>query len=206
MSYLWITPFEREHHHRPTTMEWPFSHDLLSLANVMDVDRSLESMDNEMKRLRRTVEKNAIHNPLQLINQIQRPGSIAEHRSMMNPVVTDEKGNRQLRLKFDVRNFKPEEVEVTLDSSKRSVIVEAKHEETDKETNHSVKRHYWRSYYLPESVVDDVSKLELKSTMEKGNLTIESALPALPPPKPEENNKQSDLACLEPREIKVKKI
>ena len=204
MSYIWITPYEQENA-RPS-IELPFSNDLLSLANVMDVDRSLESMDSEMKKLRHNVEKNTINNPLQLVNQIQRPGSFAEHRTMLNPVVIDQKGNRHLRLKFDVRNFKPEEVEVTLDSGKRSVIVEAKHEETDKNTNHSVKRHYWRSFYLPESMVDDVSKLELKSTMEKGTLSVETQLPALPPPPKYEEKKESALDFLKPREINVRKI
>ena len=203
MSNFSLTPYDQQHRH--PMMEWPFSHDYLSMANAMDVNRSLESMDNEMQRLRRNMERNVMHSPFHLVNQMHRPGSIAEHHTMMNPVVTDDKGNRRLKLNFDVRNFKPEEVEVTLDSGKRSVVVEAKHEETDKKTNHSVRRHYWRSFYLPESVIDDVSKLTIKSTMDRGNLTVESELPALPPPKYDES-KQTELASLEPREIKVRKI
>ena len=186
----------------------------MAFSNIVDVDRTLETMDQEMRRLRNAMMQNFNNASLQFVNQANRPGSFAEHRSMLNPVETDAEGNRCLKLSFDVHNFKPEEVEVSLDTKKRCLTVEAKHESKNEngDDQMSVKRHYVRSFYLPESVIDDVSKLELKSTMAQGALSIEAPLPKIQTARLEDKSKNNQLTIQQqqqqqqPREIQVKRI
>ena len=193
----------------PYYQSTPFYSNALSHGfhpHALDIDHSLESMDHEMRRIRHSMMHGFNNAAMHFVNQANRPGSLAEHRSMQNPVEMDADGNRSLKLSFDVHNFKPEEVEVSLDTKNRCINVEAKHESTNEDDKHSVKRHYMRSYYLPESVIDDVSKLELKSTMAHGALSIEAPLPKLSST-PQIEGKQGDAVEVhQPKDIPVKRV
>merc|ERR1712063_33554 len=183
MSYLWITPQQRrETALRSSLRDWLFP-----------VESIFEPMGDDSHH-------NSHHclTPMQLLEQAMRPGTLAEHQSLVNPVKQDANGNRQLQMTFDVRNFKPEEVQVTLDTKKRCISVEASHEEHDDKKHSSVKRHYWRSVHLPEQVIDDVAKLELKSSLHNGTLSLEAPLPKVERKQIEEKKG--------PTEISVKKV
>lgn len=211
MSTFWLNTWS------PVTtrlQEWPllgFSDVAdLALSNFLDYDRSLEAVDQEMKRLRRSMDQNFRQSQRQLAsaltNLAARPGSLVEHRSMMNPIQTDAEGNRTLKCCFDMRAFKPEEVDVTLDTKNRCIKVEGKHEVKDDQSRHCIRRHYLRHFYLPEDAGIDFSNLELKSCMNgDGTLCIEAPLPKLPQveqAKPQEKPP----ALAEPTPITVKKI
>ncbi|XP_062583359.1 alpha-crystallin A chain-like [Saccostrea cucullata] len=88
-----------------------------------------------------------------------------------NPIVEDKAGNKKLHLKFDCRDFKPEEITVkTMDKNK--LTVHAKHVESGPDKK--VYREFTRSYVLPESV--DPGKMS-SSLSSDGVLCIEAPVP-----------------------------
>jgi HSP20 family molecular chaperone IbpA len=111
-----------------------------------------------------------------------------------NAIVTNEDGSRTFRLQYDVRNFKPEDIKVkTVDNR---LEVNAKCEEAD--GDHRMYREYHRSCTLPEGL--NLETLRSVYTPE-GLLAIEAPLPALEPPKPEEQ--QMNQAITEPVPIAI---
>nr|UQK61735.1 small heat shock protein [Protodriloides chaetifer] len=89
--------------------------------------------------------------------------------------VVEEKGQSKLKLEFDVKQFKPEEVNVKVVGN-NILQVHAKHHEKSGES--VVHREYYRQYQLPEGVNVDL----LKPTLSKdGVLQIEAPAPALKP-------------------------
>ncbi|KAH9372339.1 heat shock protein beta-1 [Haemaphysalis longicornis] len=93
--------------------------------------------------------------------------------SMNSPLIQDaEDGGKQLKLRFDVSQYQPEEIVVkTIDNR---LQVHAKHEE--KSENRSVYREYNREFLLPKGTNPE----QIKSQLSKdGVLTIEAPLPAI---------------------------
>ncbi|XP_064616799.1 heat shock protein Hsp-12.2-like [Liolophura sinensis] len=86
---------------------------------------------------------------------------------MDNPIVTDKDGNKKFHLEFDLRQFKPEEIQLT--TANNMLNVEAKHEE--KSDDRMSYREYRRQYTIPEGV--DVKTLQSKLG-HNGVLSIEA--------------------------------
>jgi HSP20 family molecular chaperone IbpA len=108
-----------------------------------------------------------------------RPMSVIEYQSLQNPIfVHPIDGSRMLHLCFDVKGFKPEEINVSLNAKERAVVVEAKHDSKDKE--HHVTRSFTRKFILPEHFCCDLTKCEIKCNVTAdGLLVVESLLPRL---------------------------
>ncbi|KAK7449150.1 hypothetical protein BaRGS_00040039 [Batillaria attramentaria] len=87
------------------------------------------------------------------------------------PIVADSQGNKRLSLRFDCKEFKPEEITVkTVDNR---LMVEAKH--TEESPGRKVYREFSRQYVLP----DKIDPLTLNSTLAAdGVLSIEGPAPA----------------------------
>eukprot|EP00178_Gracilaria_changii_P007034 TRINITY_DN22617_c0_g1_i1.p2 TRINITY_DN22617_c0_g1~~TRINITY_DN22617_c0_g1_i1.p2 ORF type:complete len:148 (-),score=36.95 TRINITY_DN22617_c0_g1_i1:46-489(-) len=91
---------------------------------------------------------------------------------LKSPLVHDSDDGKQLKLRFDVSDFKPEEIVVkTVDNR---LQVSAKHEAKD--GNNSVYREYNREFLLPKGTISE----RIRSSLSKdGVLTVEAPLPAL---------------------------
>nr|AXN72713.1 heat shock protein 20.4 [Physella acuta] len=87
------------------------------------------------------------------------------------PIVSDEQGNKRLSLRFDCKDFKPEEITVkTIDNK---LMVQAKH--TEESPGRKVYREFSRQYVLPQKI----DPLSLNSTLAAdGVLSIEAPAPA----------------------------
>jgi len=90
--------------------------------------------------------------------------------------VVDENGERKLKMEFDVKNFKPEEVKVKM-LGNNVLQVCAEHEESNDE-GATRRRLFVRQYRLPKGV--DVEHLR-PSLSKDGVLTIEAPAPGLAP-------------------------
>ena len=99
--------------------------------------------------------------------------------NMENPIITDKDGARKLKLQFDVRQFKPEEI--TVRTQDNTLSVHARHEE--KSDAGQVYREYRRQYLLPPSV-----NLETLASMlsPEGVLSISAPMPNALPDAPRE--------------------
>lgn len=88
-----------------------------------------------------------------------------------HPIVMDHQGNKRLSLRFDCKQFKPEEITVkTVDNR---LMVQAKH--TEESPGRKVYREFSRQYILPEKI----DPLTLNSSLAAdGVLTIEGPAPA----------------------------
>ena len=115
---------------------------------------------------------------LEVQSWIPRQYNLAERRGegwsngtekwqLENPIVTDRDGSRKLKLTFDVRQFKPEEISVkTLD---QHLVIHAQHKE-DTDTS-KVYREYNRQFLLPASVNPETLKSVLSP---EGVMSIEA--------------------------------
>ena len=94
-----------------------------------------------------------------------------------NPIITDRDGSRKLKLTFDVRQFRPDEISVkTVD---QHLVVRAQHKE-DSDTS-KVYREYNRQFLLPPSINPETMKSILSP---EGVLSIEAPVnPALDAPR-----------------------
>ncbi|XP_066585922.1 alpha-crystallin B chain isoform X3 [Prorops nasuta] len=89
-----------------------------------------------------------------------------------SPLIQDEGDNKMLKLRFDVSQYKPEEIVVKTVDNK--LLVNAKHEE--KTESKSVYREYNREFLLPKGTNPE----SIKSSLSKdGVLTVEAPLPAI---------------------------
>lgn len=89
-----------------------------------------------------------------------------------SPLIENEGDDKQLKLRFDVSQYAPEEILVKTVDNK--LLVHAKHEE--KSENRSVYREYNREFLLPKGTNPEA----IKSSLSKdGVLTVEAPLPAL---------------------------
>ncbi|XP_037071309.1 heat shock protein 30D-like isoform X2 [Pollicipes pollicipes] len=92
--------------------------------------------------------------------------------SLNSPLVQDDGDKKHLKLRFDVSQYKPEEIVVKTVDNK--LLVHAKHEE--KSDCRSVYREYNREFLLPQGSNPEM----IKSSLSKdGVLTVEAPLPAL---------------------------
>jgi len=92
--------------------------------------------------------------------------------SLNSPLIQDEGDQKQLKLRFDVSQYKPEEIVVKTVDNK--LLVHAKHEE--KSDSRSVYREYNREFLLPQGSNPEL----IKSSLSKdGILTVEAPLPAI---------------------------
>lgn len=110
-----------------------------------------------------------------------RPTNPIEFHCLTNPIrVLDREGNRQLWLCFDMRGYRAEEMQVTLNRTERCVVIEANHDVKEGK-EHQITRRYTRRVCLPESMAKcDLSKCELRSYLTpEGQLTIECCLPKM---------------------------
>lgn len=138
-------------------------------------EAEMKKMEDEMSRFRSQLmdhERDFFSKPA-----AQAPGGGASSKtwldSMNSPLIQDaEDGSKQLKLRFDVSQYAPEEIVVkTIDNR---LQVHAKHEE--KSENRSVYREYNREFLLPKGTNPE----QIKSSLSKdGVLTIEAPLPAL---------------------------
>jgi len=112
-----------------------------------------------------------------------RPASMAEYWSLSNPIhFHPVDGSRMLHLCFDVKGFKPEEINVSVNVKERCFTVECKYDVKEKE--HTATRTYTRKFTLPAEYCCDLSKVEkeLKSCVTAdGLLVIEALLPRMTP-------------------------
>ncbi|XP_045610084.1 heat shock protein 23 isoform X2 [Procambarus clarkii] len=91
---------------------------------------------------------------------------------MNSPLIQQDGDCKQLKLRFDVSQYKPEEIVVKTVDNK--LLVHAKHEE--KTDSRSVYREYNREFLLPKGTNPEL----IKSSLSKdGVLTVESPLPAI---------------------------
>lgn len=87
------------------------------------------------------------------------------------PIVQDREGNKRLSLRFDCKQFKPEEISVkTVDNR---LMVQAKH--TEESPGRKVYREFSRQYVLPEKI-DPVTLNSILAA--DGVLSIEGPAPA----------------------------
>jgi len=93
-----------------------------------------------------------------------------------SPLIQDGDDGKQLKLRFDVSQYAPEEIVVKTVDNK--LQVHAKHEE--KSENRSVYREYNREFLMPKGTNPEL----IKSSLSKdGVLTVEAPLPSLEGPK-----------------------
>jgi len=92
--------------------------------------------------------------------------------SLDSPLIQQEGDQKQLKLRFDVSQYKPEEIVVKTVDNK--LLVHAKHEE--KSDSRSVYREYNREFLLPQGSNPEM----IKSSLSKdGVLTVEAPLPGI---------------------------
>ncbi|CDW57549.1 Putative heat shock protein [Trichuris trichiura] len=164
------------------------------------VDREFDSMrerfeaemrrvEEEMSRLRREFEhytprmsppKGQIdHDPFFPTSTGGAPPALKQYDpyfdSINSPLIRDESDGKTLRLRFDVSQYKPEEVNVkTVDNR---LLVHAKHEE--KSQQRSVFREYNQEFMLPRGTDPEL----ITSTLSvDGILTVQAPLPAIEAP------------------------
>ncbi|XP_064596974.1 heat shock protein Hsp-12.2-like [Liolophura sinensis] len=120
----------------------------------------LERMNQQMRRM---------NNQYSSLVPNQQPMDIGWNEAfrMDNPIVTDKDGNKKFHLEFDLRQFKPEEI--NLSTANNVLTVEAKHEE--KSDGRLSYREYRRQYTIPEGVNVETLKSKLAHN---GVLSIEA--------------------------------
>jgi len=144
-----LVPMRRE--------SWGFFDRQRSMFSSMfkDMDEEFKEFDRELERMRAdmfTLKSSSMLKP-------------------SRPIVEDPSGNKRLSLRFDCKDFKPEEISVkTVDNR---LMVQAKHEEVS--PGRRVYREFSRQYVLPEKI----DPLTLNSSLTAdGVLSIEGPAPA----------------------------
>ncbi|XP_064597242.1 heat shock protein 27-like [Liolophura sinensis] len=129
-------------------------------------DDLLGSWASEIQRRNNQVRRaNSPHNRMAQTQPLDI--GLNEAFRMDNPIVTDKDGNKKFHLEFDLRQFKPEEI--NLSTANNVLTVEAKHEE--KSDGRLSYREYRRQYTIPEGV--NVESLKSKLN-QNGVLSIEA--------------------------------
>ncbi|XP_037086372.1 heat shock protein beta-1-like isoform X2 [Pollicipes pollicipes] len=150
-------------------------------------DAEMRKMEDEMNKFRSElisrempVAQSSITSSSTTQNSSGFPGTCLAPRSdpttwldsLNSPLIQDEGDQKQLKLRFDVSQYKPEEIVVKTVDNK--LLVHAKHEE--KTDGRSVYREYNREFLLPQGSNPEM----IKSSLSKdGILTVEAPLPAL---------------------------
>ncbi|XP_047736880.1 heat shock protein beta-1 isoform X1 [Hyalella azteca] len=127
------------------------------------------SGDKEVKRESETFSKSSSS---QHDNQLQPQAGGSWLEGMNSPLIQNDGDCKQLKLRFDVSQYKPNEIVVKTVDNK--LLVHAKHEE--KSDSRSVYREYNREFLLPKGTNPE----SIKSSLSKdGVLTVEAPLPAI---------------------------
>ncbi|VDN57490.1 unnamed protein product [Dracunculus medinensis] len=127
-----------------------------NLPSHMAVDRDRFFQDSEMNRT--MMSTRPIYDPYL--------------ENLKSPLIKDESDGKTLRLRFDVAQYKPEEVTVkTIDNR---LLVHAKHEE--KTPQRTVFREYNQEFLLPRGTNPELISSTLSTD---GVLTVEAPLPQL---------------------------
>jgi len=134
-------------------------------------DAEMRRMEDEMARFRTELmnhERDSFTRP----EQLRRTDMHRWLDTYDSPLIQDSGSGKQLKLRFDVSQYKPAEILVkTVDNR---LQVHAKHEE--KTENRSVYRDYTREFLLPKGTNPDLIRSSLSRD---GVLTIEAPLPDL---------------------------
>jgi len=134
-----------------------------------EMEREMSRMNEEMGKMFQSMQKSQ---PLKNVDDWR----LTENFRMENPIQTFQDGSRKFHLQFDMRQFKPEEIQVK--TSGNTLSVAAKHDEKD--PNKAVYREYNRSYVIPKGVSPEALSSKLSAD---GILTIEAPLPSLEGPR-----------------------
>ncbi|KAL8594875.1 hypothetical protein ACOMHN_016116 [Nucella lapillus] len=142
--------------------EWNFFERQRVVFKSTFTDTDFSEFDKELERMRTDM--------LQL-----KPPDMKDLGSSLlkvdHPIVQDSQGNKRLSLRFDCKDYKPDEIVVkTVDNS---LMVQAKH--TEESAGRKVSRQFSRQYILPEKI----DPMTLNSTLSAdGVLSIEGPAPA----------------------------
>lgn len=145
-----------------------------SLVHYPSRERQLGTFDTEMRRMNDEMQR--MMSGMQTL--APAPASsvddwrLTENFRLENPIITERDGTRKFKLQFDVRQFKPEEINVK--TAGNTLSVHAKHEEKDQ--GKSVFREYNRQYVIPKDVHSEQLSSKLSTD---GVLTIEAPLPSI---------------------------
>ena len=198
---FWPSPYERRmpiyhdpfpYEHRMTTyreplpLATPFEFDTRPMveSRPFTENRMMASYDNEMKRMsdemrrmcdnmsRGSMSASAPPQQAPILPSVD-DWRLTENFRMDNPIIQERDGSRKFYLEFDVSQFKPEEINVKTSGSQLSV--HARHD--DKDPSRTAYREFARQYTLPKEVKPEFLMSKLS---ERGKLTIEAPLPALP--------------------------
>jgi len=152
-------------------------------------ETEMRKMEDEMAKFRSIIldhEKNVFNKP----PEPGTPTSWMPQAGLASPLIQDGSAGKELKLRFDVSQYAPEEIVVkTIDNRLQNGIanlshalrmrlwVSAKHEE--KTENKSVYREYNREFLLPRSLDPSMITSNLSKD---GILTIQAPLPAIEGP------------------------
>ena len=147
-----------------------------SLVHYPSREQQLGTFDNEMRRMNDEMSK--MMGNMQRLAPAPAPASsvddwrLTENFRLENPIITERDGSRKFKLQFDMRQFKPEEIQVK--TAGNTLSVHAKHEEKDQ--GKSAFREYNRQYVVPKDVHPEQLASKLSTD---GVLTIEAPLPSI---------------------------
>lgn len=143
-------------------------------------DSEMKKMEDEMARFRNELmnresslfQRSMLTSSSQQDQASSNQGTGSWLEGMNSPLIQQDGDCKQLKLRFDVSQYKPEEIVVKTVDNK--LLVHAKHEE--KTDSRSVYREYNREFLLPKGTNPEL----IKSSLSKdGVLTVESPLPAI---------------------------
>jgi len=139
-----------------------------------DAAAEMAQMEHEMDLMRRRMFHLLPHDNFEVASAITPAAAV--QLQPLAPIVMGEDGKAKLKLEFNVKDFKPEEVKLKV-VGENTLQVRAEHEEKNEKGEVS-KRLYVRQYKLPKGV----EVANIKPTLSKdGVLTVEAPAPGLVP-------------------------
>jgi len=163
--------------HIPVKLDTQFSVLDDEFASVRSrFDAEMKKMEEEMSNFKHELmnkDSRLFGQSMMTSSSMPRGASGPSLSGMQSPLIQNDGDGKRLKLRFDVSQYKPDEILVkTIDSK---LLVHAKHEE--KTGSSSVYREYNREFLLPKGTDPEA----IKSTLSKdGILTVEAPLPCLP--------------------------
>ncbi|XP_062507650.1 major egg antigen-like [Corticium candelabrum] len=151
-----------DHNDPWSEMMWPTI--MHSGSSMGDIDRAVRAMERDMRHLERQFagmqQHYDRHLPTADIHSLFRKHAV-------QPCIVEEDGQKKVQWKFDVRGFKPEDVQIK--TRENTLEVQAKHE--DQSDHHRHYREFSRIVCLPEGT----QLPQMKSTLtDQGVLTIQA--------------------------------
>ncbi|KAL3266063.1 hypothetical protein HHI36_010250 [Cryptolaemus montrouzieri] len=138
----------------------------ISKTNVLnhEFNNIWKNFGNQMTRMQEEMSK--FHDAIQ--NRL-----FASPHGFTTPLIQENGNQKQLSLRFDVSQYRPEEIEVRTENN--HLLVHARHEEND--GNRRVCREYNQQFLLPHGVSPEYVRSNLSAD---GVLTVEAPIPELP--------------------------